>query len=116
MLVEKLIRAAVNLDRARVEVYAMQEVSRLQLPFGVTAYRLAFELELHDGRGLLHARHQKLVARAEVFHAEALGRVVGIDFARETFERRDRDAVALFELRQTPVAKRNSQHGRDERG
>src|ERR1044072_3258086 len=82
----------------------------------MTAYRLAFELELHYGRGLLHARHQKLVAQARALRTEALGGGVRVSLAREAFERRARDALALFELRQAAVAKRDSKHGRDERG
>src|SRR6184192_1009677 len=88
----------------------------LHLPFGAAAYDLPFELELHDGGGLLHARHQKVVAQARPLRLEALRRVVAVNVAREFFERRDDDAVALFELREPPIAQRDSQHRSNERG
>src|SRR5947209_14570242 len=87
----------------------------LQLPFGATTDDLPFELELHDGGGLLHARHQEVVAQARPLRLEALRRVVRVNVAREFFERRDDDAVALFELGEPTVAKRYAKHRSDER-
>ena len=53
--------------------------------------------------------------RPSPLRLEALGGVVAVDLARQLLERRDRDAVALLELREPAVAQRDAHHRRDRR-
>ncbi len=58
----------VTVPAARVD--AVEELAVLEAVLGVAAARLAFELELDDGHGLLHARHQQRVAQALALDGE----------------------------------------------
>jgi hypothetical protein len=115
MRVEHRVHAPVNLDRAGLKIDSVEKVPVLQFPFGTATNDLSFEFELNDRRGLLHPRHQEVVAQARALRLEALRRVVAVNRSRESFERRGDDAVALFELRKPTVAERDSEDSCDER-
>jgi hypothetical protein len=83
------VRAAVDFDRAACGVDAVQQVAPFHVPFGVAANRLSFEFELDDGDGLLHPRHEQIVAQSRPLRFETLAGVVAVDGARQAFERRD---------------------------
>jgi hypothetical protein len=104
---------ALNLDRTRRWIDSVQQVAAPHFPLGMTTTDLALELELDDRNCLLHLRHQQIVAQSGAARRESCGRVARIDFARQFFERRDDQAVALFELREPPVAQRDAQHRGD---
>src|SRR5687768_9377101 len=86
----------------------MEEVTVGEVELRIALNELAFELELNDGDGLLHARHLLGVTEAVAFAHETRGGVAAIDGAGEALERRERNAVAFFELREAPVAEGNS--------
>ncbi len=114
MCVEQRMSATVNFDSSPFRVNPVQQIAPLHVPFRVAENRLPFEFELDDGDGLLHPRHQQIVAQARAFRLETLAGVVRIDGARQSFEGRDDQAVPFFELRQAAIAQGDAEHRRDQ--
>src|SRR5437879_3334499 len=89
---------AIDGDRGRLPIDALEQPALLQLVFRVALDGLALELELHDGTRLLHARHLKGLAQSGPFRNEATRWIVGINRPDQMLERLQTDAVALFQL------------------
>ena len=95
-------------DAARIVDFA-QEQAVLHLILRTAPDHLALELELDDGDGLLHLRHQTDLLRAEAAVGSDFGRkriagriLVGVE--RERGEWQQADAVAVFQCFHVAVA------------
>ncbi len=113
--VEQRVRLSVDGDGPGRGVDAVQELPVPEAVLGVAAARLPFELPLDDGHRFLHARHRERVAKPLAFHLEPRRRVVAVDGPGELLDRSHRDAEALLELPEAPVAERDAEHRGDER-
>ena len=99
----------VELDGAVFRVDPEKQLAVAEIEVRVARDRLAFELELDDGHGLLHPRHRGGVADAPTHTWEAFGGVVVVSGTHEFFERGQRNAVAHFELEEPLVPQTHAQ-------
>src|SRR5678815_243528 len=110
MRVEQRMCPPVEFDRAGLRIDSREEVSMCELELRIAFKKLAFQLELNNGDGLLHPRHLHRIAHSFAFHCEAFGGIISVNLSREPFERGDRNSVALLELRKPPVTQGEAQH------
>ena len=82
----------------------VQKAARFHLPVRMPGEELSFELELHDGRRLLHARYGNGLSHPCGLAQEAGGGIVAVYLAYKNLQRLDGNAVTLLQLRKPPVA------------
>ena len=87
----------------------VEHSSVVHLPLGVTAHRLAFELELNDRDSLMHLCHQLGRTRQTRVVLKVLGLpyrtgVVAVHGHREVSERQEVDAVSFLERLDVRIA------------
>ena len=116
MAAAQRIRLALDVHRAGFKVNAVEQASFLHVVLGMAREQLPLELELQDGRRLVHARQLHLVlvhVLAVVLRAELGARVVGVAAHGQRGERAQRDAVADLERLQIAVLDGGHDHLRD---
>ena len=113
-LIAKIVDSPINLDSAANVVDAVQQASMIQLPLRIPFKQLAFQLELHNGRGFLHAGHHVVRPHAAAFRHKELCWIVGVNRASQMFQRCQRNAVTFVQLPNAAVSQRHAEDRADQ--